>query len=72
MGQDATSVVDTQCRVRGVRNLRVVDASVFPYITSSNTNVPVMMLAERAADMIRSGAGSPPHERIDRRIAPSV
>ena len=55
MGQDATSVVDTQCRVRGVRNLRVVDASVFPYITSSNTNVPVMMLAERAADMIRTG-----------------
>jgi choline dehydrogenase len=56
MGEDATSVVDPQCRVRGVRSLRVVDASVFPYITSSNTNVPVMMLAERVADMIRSGA----------------
>ena len=56
MGQDAAAVVDTECRVRGVRNLRVVDASVFPYITSSNTNVPVMMLAERAADMIRTGA----------------
>jgi len=55
MGDDASSVVDPQCRVRGVRNLRVVDASVFPYITSSNTNVPVMMLAERAADMIRNG-----------------
>ena len=54
MGRDAASVVDSQCRVRGVQNLRVVDASVFPYITSSNTNVPVMMLAERAADMIRT------------------
>jgi choline dehydrogenase len=55
MGDDESSVVDPQCRVRGVRNLRVVDASVFPYITSSNTNVPVMMLAERVADMIKSG-----------------
>ena len=55
MGDDESSVVDPQCRVRAVRNLRVVDASVFPYITSSNTNVPVMMLAERVADMIKSG-----------------
>jgi choline dehydrogenase len=58
MGEDPTSVVDTQCRVRGVGNLRIVDASVFPYITSSNTNVPVMMLAERAADMIRESQRS--------------
>ena len=56
MGEDAASVVDTQCRVRGVSGLRIVDASVFPFITSSNTNVPVMMLAERVADMIRNGA----------------
>jgi choline dehydrogenase len=56
MGEDEASVVDPQCRVRGVRNLRVVDASVFPFITSSNTNVPVIMLAERAADMIRGAA----------------
>jgi choline dehydrogenase len=56
MGEDAASVVDTRCRVRGVSGLRIVDASVFPFITSSNTNVPVMMLAERVADMIRDGA----------------
>jgi choline dehydrogenase len=56
MGEDADSVVDPQCRVRGARNLRVVDASVFPFITSSNTNVPVIMLAERAADLIRGAA----------------
>jgi choline dehydrogenase len=53
MGDDPASVVDPHCRVRGVGNLRVVDASVFPYITSSNTNVPVIMLAERVADLIR-------------------
>lgn len=56
MGDDAAAVVDTECRVHGVRNLRVVDASVFPCLTSSNTNVPVMMLAERAADLIRHAA----------------
>lgn len=53
MGGDANSVVDPDCRVREVSGLRVVDASVFPFITSSNTNVPVMMLAERMADKIR-------------------
>ena len=61
MGDDAAAVVDTECRVRGVRNLRVVDASVFPCLTSSNTNVPVMMLAERAADLIRHAAARTAH-----------
>ena len=57
MGNDPDAVVDPQCRVRGVERLRVVDASVFPFITSSNTNVPVFMLAERVAKMIRDGTG---------------
>ncbi len=53
MGDDAGSVVDEDCRVRGVERLRVVDASVFPVLTSSNTNAPVLMLAERMADRMR-------------------
>ncbi len=53
MGDDDHGVVDPECRVKGVERLRVVDASVFPFITSSNTNVPVFMLAERVAQMIR-------------------
>jgi choline dehydrogenase len=57
MGDDAHAVVDSQCRVNGVERLRVVDASVFPFITSSNTNVPVFMLAERVAQMIRDATG---------------
>lgn len=56
MGDDPASVVDPLCRVRGAGRLRVIDASVFPHLTSSNTNIPVIMLAERMADLIRSGA----------------
>jgi len=53
MGNDAaSSVTDPQLQVHGVRNLRVVDASVFPSVTSGNTNAPTMMLAYRAAEMI--------------------
>jgi choline dehydrogenase len=53
MGSDArTSVLDPRLRVRGVTALRVVDASAFPNVTSGNTNAPVMMLAEKAADLI--------------------
>ncbi|HVO87975.1 MAG TPA: GMC family oxidoreductase N-terminal domain-containing protein [Casimicrobiaceae bacterium] len=55
MGSDPQSVVDPQLRVRGVQGLRVVDASVMPFITASNTNIPVIALAERAADLIRVG-----------------
>ena len=47
-----TSVVDNRLRVHGVQGLRIVDASVFPNITSGNINAPVMMVAEKASDMI--------------------
>lgn len=57
MGPDAAdSVVDAELRVHGLRGLRVVDASVFPNITSGNINAPVMMVAERASALIRGGA----------------
>ena len=54
MGPDAQrAVLDARLRVHGVQGLRVVDASAFPNITSGNTNTPVLMLAEKAADLIR-------------------
>lgn len=50
---DASAVVDPNLKVRGVRGLRVVDASVMPSIVSSNLNAPTMMIGERGADLIR-------------------
>jgi choline dehydrogenase len=47
------AVVDSQLRVHGLEGLRVVDASIMPVITRGNTHAPTMMVAERAADLIR-------------------
>jgi hypothetical protein len=58
MGADPLAVVDDRLRVHGVAGLRVVDASVMPRITSGNTNAPTVMIAEKGAELIRSGAES--------------
>ena len=54
--EDPMAVVTPDTRVRGVKGLRVVDASIIPQIVSGNTNIPTVALAERAADLIKSSA----------------
>ncbi len=58
MGSDANkAVVNAECEVYGVKRLRVVDASIFPTVTSGNTNAPTIMVAEKAADLILNKVG---------------
>src|SRR5215472_14475072 len=56
MGSDRMAVVDDQLRVHGIERLRVIDASVMPTVTSTNTNAPTIMIAEKGAELIRRAA----------------
>jgi choline dehydrogenase len=59
MGSDDAAVVDCELRVRGLDGLRVVDASVMPRIIRGHTEAPTVMIAERAADLIRASNHEP-------------
>jgi choline dehydrogenase len=60
MGSDAGAVVDSQLRVNGLAGLRIVDGSVMPSVVGGNTNAPIVMIAEKAADLMRGRAAPAP------------
>ena len=62
MGSDEMAVVDEYCRVRGLQGLRIVDSSIMPTIVSGNLNAPTVMIAEKAADIIKGVEPLPPSD----------
>jgi 5-(hydroxymethyl)furfural/furfural oxidase len=69
---DRMAVVDPHCQVYGVHGLRVADASVMPSVPSANTNIPTIMIAERAADFIRNTLRSMPDRTSAVRVSPTA
>ena len=67
---DEMAVLDPQCRVKGIANLRIVDSSIFPTVPNGNTNAPTIMVGEKAADIIRGKDPLPP-SNADAYIAPN-